>query len=75
MLKLLALGAAGYGVYKYMNRNKDHAAFAQGEVSTGSSTDVRNAGAQSMRDKPEKWSPVDEELDETFPASDPPANY
>ena len=23
----------------------------------------------------EEWTEVDEELDETFPASDPPANY
>jgi len=35
---------------------------------------VRPAGPDSMRDKPRKWEPTDEAVDESFPASDPPAN-
>ncbi|MDX1291492.1 MAG: hypothetical protein R3265_01675 [Hyphomonas sp.] len=36
---------------------------------------VRPAGAENMEHPPEDWDEVDEELDESFPASDPPANY
>lgn len=36
---------------------------------------VRDAGPKEMRDPPRKWDRVDEEIDESFPASDPPANY
>lgn len=37
-------------------------------------TQVRPAGPENMRDKPDKdWSPEDEASDESFPASDPPA--
>ena len=36
---------------------------------------VRPAGAENMEHPPEEWNEVDEELDESFPASDPPANY
>ena len=36
---------------------------------------VRPAGAESMRDRPRRWSKLDEEIDESFPASDPPGNY
>ncbi len=76
LLKLAAVSAAGYTLYKYATRRAaPHAAFASGEVSTGSSRDVRNAGADAMRDKPEQWTKVDEESDASFPASDPPANY
>jgi hypothetical protein len=37
--------------------------------------EVRPAGAESMEHPPKEWDEVDEELDESFPASDPPANY
>ena len=36
---------------------------------------VRPAGAEAMRDRPRRWSKLDEEIDESFPASDPPGNY
>lgn len=36
---------------------------------------VRPAGPHEMRDPPRRWSKLDEELDESFPASDPPGNY
>ena len=36
---------------------------------------TRPAGPESMRDPPKKWDEVDEESDESFPASDPPSNY
>ena len=39
-------------------------------------TQVRPAGPRALRDKPQDgWDEVDEAMDETFPASDPPATY
>lgn len=45
------------------------------ESGGGVPTPVRPAGPKAMRDPPKKWDDVDEESDESFPASDPPANY
>ncbi len=42
---------------------------------SGVPTPVRPAGRESMRDPPKRWDDVDEAGDESFPASDPPANY
>ncbi|SFP88354.1 hypothetical protein [Tranquillimonas alkanivorans] len=36
---------------------------------------VRQAGPEEMRDPPRHWDRQDEAVDESFPASDPPANY
>jgi hypothetical protein len=36
---------------------------------------VRNAGEESQADKPKDWDKQDEAVDESFPASDPPATY
>ena len=75
LLKLLTLGVIGYGGYKYYEKNyadKNAPAFAgnQGDAS------VRDAGPTAMRDEPKRaWTKTDEESDESFPASDPPANY
>jgi hypothetical protein len=38
-------------------------------------TPVRPAGPSAMRDPPRRWDKTDEESDQSFPASDPPANY
>jgi hypothetical protein len=45
------------------------------EIGSGVPTPVRPAGPESMRDPPKRWDKVDEAIDESFPASDPPANY
>lgn len=37
--------------------------------------DVRDAGPQAMDTPPKRWDVVDEQADESFPASDPPGNY
>jgi hypothetical protein len=34
---------------------------------------VRPAGPESVRDKPKRWDKTDDAVDESFPASDPPA--
>lgn len=73
LLKIAALSALGYAGYKAIEKKRGDgtAAFANGQ--TGS---VRNAGPDAMRDKsPDTWSMTDEESDQSFPASDPPANY
>ncbi|MEZ5680818.1 MAG: hypothetical protein R3E14_05920 [Erythrobacter sp.] len=72
LLKLLALGGLGYAGYKYYEKNQRKPAFAgdQGNVA------IRDAGPDAMRDESgHDWNKTDEESDQSFPASDPPANY
>ena len=39
-------------------------------------SDVRSAGPDAMRDRPRRrWDRVDQAVDESFPASDPPSHY
>ena len=74
LLKLAFAGAVAYGLYKYINREKEmiRAAFAQGE-STPGPVEVRNAGPDAMRSDPPEWDLIDQASDESYPASDPPA--
>jgi hypothetical protein len=75
MLKLLALAGLGYAGYRYYQKTyagNAPAAFAgnQGDAS------IRDAGPETMRDAPRRdWTKADEASDQSFPASDPPANY
>ena len=39
----------------------------------GQSGSARSAGPEAMRDPPKEWDDVDQSVDESFPASDPPA--
>lgn len=73
LFKIAAFSALGYAGYKAFEKKRDTspAAFA-----TGQSGNVRDAGPGAMRDNSsETWSKSDEESDQSFPASDPPANY
>jgi hypothetical protein len=80
LLKFAAIGTIGYIGYRYFTRDTNvsranHAAFANGQVS-GSHRDVRDAGPEAMRDPVQRaWTATDQQLDESFPASDPPGNY
>lgn len=67
LIRMAAAGAAGYALYKYATRGKD------GEGSHY--TPVRDAGPENMATQPQRWSKTDEAIDESFPASDPPATY
>ncbi|MWV26515.1 hypothetical protein [Aurantiacibacter rhizosphaerae] len=80
LIKLAALGALGYAGYRYYEkttRQDRNEAFAANQAGGSNHQQIRNAGPGAMADSPKKdtWDEVDEELDESFPASDPPANY
>ncbi len=80
MRMFLALFAIGAGAYVLSRRAADadgtHRAAFAGDQPQGGFTPVRDAGPEAMRDPPKgTWSQVDEESDQSFPASDPPANY
>jgi hypothetical protein len=69
-LALLAVGLAGTA----------YALRPRPERRSGGSTKspynpVRHAGTEEMGLKPMSWDRVDEAVDESFPASDPPSNY
>lgn len=85
MLRLLRskplLALAGYALWRrYQNRQESRrtrAAYANPEEAgpEGNFSTVRNAGPEAMRDRPDEWDRVDEQSDESFPASDPPGRY
>ena len=78
LLKMAVVGGAGYGLYKYLQRERHEGrvAFASGETAHhGGVSQVRNAGPESMRSNLKDWDKAYEASDESFPASDPPANY
>lgn len=79
MLKLVFIGLiAGAAAVIYTRRKRSsqrNAAFDQDQPHI-SHMDVRDAGPQAMRDKPQReWTETDEDLDESFPASDPPGGF
>ena len=78
LLRLAALGALGFVGWKYYEKSKDQSppAFAPGQEPGENVAKVRDAGPESMADKPQReWSKEDQAIDESFPASDPPATY
>ena len=74
MLKLLALAGLGYAGYRYYQKTYGGGAPVAFAGNQGDAR-VRDAGPEAMRDKPRDWTKTDEESDQSFPASDPPANY
>ncbi|KUO54727.1 MAG: hypothetical protein APF82_07060 [Sphingomonadales bacterium BRH_c42] len=74
MLGLGLLGFVGYKLLKPKDRAAN-AAYADGQPHDYY-TEIRDAGPQAMRDPPQgEWTEIDENLDESFPASDPPGGY
>lgn len=45
------------------------------KTTEGGTQEVRPAGPEAQQFPPKHWDKVDEEMDESFPASDPPGNY
>jgi hypothetical protein len=50
---------------------QDAAAYASGKTDPSPGA-ARSAGPDAMRDPPEEWDRIDQAVDESFPASDPP---
>ncbi|TIX48998.1 hypothetical protein [Alteraurantiacibacter aquimixticola] len=78
LLKTALLGVLGFAGYKYYEKHKgrQNEAFAEGQAGGANFAQIRDAGPEAMADKPKReWTKVDEAADESFPASDPPANY
>ncbi|EAR50598.1 hypothetical protein OG2516_12141 [Oceanicola granulosus HTCC2516] len=65
ILGLAAAATAGWALSRMSARPRD----------AGDGNFVRDAGPKEMRDPPREWDRVDEQVDESFPASDPPATY
>lgn len=61
------------GFWKRVFRRRDRASPAA--FGEGQGRQVRDAGPDAMRDPPSSWSKLDEQDDESFPASDSPGNY
>jgi hypothetical protein len=76
------IGAAGTIIY-IIGRSRrraattpvpEHAAaFAPRETDKANFDQTRHAGVNSMRDQPREWDDLDEQLDASFPSSDPPS--
>ena len=78
LLKLAALGALGYAGWRFYEKSKDQSppAFAAGQEPGTNFSKVRDAGPAAMADGSKaEWTREDQASDESFPASDPPANY
>ncbi|WP_176590753.1 hypothetical protein [Sphingobium sp. EM0848] len=74
LLKLAFLTGLGAAAWKGW---KEWQARREGEVwaPSFSSGQVRDAGPAEQHIDARDWDMVDEQLDESFPASDPPGNY
>lgn len=69
-LKLLTLFGLGYMASRHLQRAAEEHARNHPD-----GNNVRPAGPERMKNPPRNWDKVDEQVDESFPASDPPANY
>ena len=78
MLRLLTskpmLILGGILFARWVMQGRERPAYARGiaQAPRHDTNPFRDAGPQNMRDREPRWDGVDEALDETFPASDPP---
>ncbi|WP_150290332.1 hypothetical protein [Sphingobium estronivorans] len=68
---LTGLGTAAWKGWKEWQARRE----AEGWTPGFSSGRVRDAGPAEQHIDARDWDMVDEQLDESFPASDPPGNY
>jgi hypothetical protein len=71
-LALLALGLASTA---YALRPRPERPRGDRSTTKSPMNPVRNAGPEEMAAPPRHWDKVDETVDESFPASDPPSTY
>lgn len=74
MSDLLIFGIGSVSLAFLMSRHYRHRT-AEHAARKPMSKYVRVAGPSEMINPPRKWDLVDETVDESFPASDPPATY
>ena len=67
-----AFGAGAAASYVLTHRK---AKTADAPSTTPAPTPVRDAGPEHMEQPPRRWDMIDQQADESFPASDPPGNY
>ena len=86
-MKILMMAGAALLAWKYVNRAGQRSALAGANTATAAheaehdalkegpvALHVRTAGPAAMRDEPvRRWDEVDQAVDESFPASDPPS--
>jgi hypothetical protein len=78
LANLVLLLAAGVAWNRWKRHAEARAAWspdAREEAPEAAANPVRPSGPGAMRDPPRAWDRTDEAGDESFPASDPPANY
>jgi hypothetical protein len=74
LLKLAFFGGLGAVAWRaWQDRHAPADEDDRGPV--GSSGIVRDAGPEEQHIDARDWDKVDEQVDESFPASDPPGNY
>lgn len=74
LLKLAFLGGLGTVAWRsWKERQARQDIDDRGSV--GSSGIIRDAGPEEQHIDARDWDMVDEQMDESFPASDPPGNY
>jgi hypothetical protein len=70
-----AAGLIGAGVLIGRNFSRQPSARPADEPLKKPTPNVRDAGPDAMTTPPKRWDVVDQQADESFPASDPPGNY
>jgi hypothetical protein len=74
LLKLAFLGGLGAVAWRAFKERQTTADWDD-RAPVGSSGIVRDAGPDEQHIEADDWDMVDEQVDESFPASDPPGNY
>ncbi len=80
LVAILAAAGLAYAAYAFLNQSRHAEAPRRlmpprDRAGAGDGNFVRQSGTKEMRDPPSSWDKIDEQVDESFPASDPPANY
>jgi hypothetical protein len=75
LMPLIVFAGVAYAVMNLLDRPVGAGASSMRRLPAPRRPPVRDAGTREMRDRPAQWDEVDEAVDESFPASDPPSTY